>query len=64
VKFRTSIGKHKIRNFMVLGIVLVVILAFAVPFIYIHFIEGPAPAKLSLPPRARPRRQSDRQQLR
>ena len=49
MKFRTSIGKHKIRNFMVLGIVLVVILAFAVPFIYIHFIEGPAPAKLSLP---------------
>lgn len=41
--------KHKIRNFIGIGVVLVVILAIAGPFIYIHFIEGPAPAKLSLP---------------
>jgi polyisoprenoid-binding protein YceI len=41
--------KHKIRNSIVLGVVLVVILALAVPYIYIHFIEGPPPAKLSLP---------------
>jgi polyisoprenoid-binding protein YceI len=44
------IAKHKIRNFIVFGIVLVVFLAFAVPYVYIHFIEGPPPAKLSLPP--------------
>ncbi len=31
------------------AIVVVVVLAVAAPFIYIHFIEGPAPAKLALP---------------
>lgn len=47
---RTFTGQHKIRNFIVLGVVLVVFLALAMPYIYIHFIEGPPPAKLSLPP--------------
>jgi polyisoprenoid-binding protein YceI len=30
------------------GVVVVVVLAVGAPFVYIHFIEGPAPAKLSL----------------
>ncbi len=35
---------------VVLGVAaVVVILAFAAPYVYIHFIEGPAPAKLELP---------------
>ena len=46
---RTKFGKHKIRNSIVLGTVVVIFLALAGPFIYIHFIEGPPPAKLSLP---------------
>ena len=36
--------------FGVVGVVvLVVLVAFLAPYIYIHFIEGPAPAKLALP---------------
>jgi polyisoprenoid-binding protein YceI len=31
------------------GVVLVAVVAVAAPFVYIHFIEGPAPAKLELP---------------
>jgi len=31
------------------GVAFLVVLAVAGPFVYIHFIEGPAPAKLSLP---------------
>jgi polyisoprenoid-binding protein YceI len=31
------------------GIAILVVLAVAGPFVYIHFIEGPAPAKLALP---------------
>jgi polyisoprenoid-binding protein YceI len=31
------------------AVVLVAVLALAAPFVYIHFIEGPAPAKLELP---------------
>jgi polyisoprenoid-binding protein YceI len=31
------------------GVAVLVVLGLAGPFIYIHFIEGPAPAKLSLP---------------
>jgi polyisoprenoid-binding protein YceI len=31
------------------GVALVVVLAVAAPFVYIHFIEGPPPAKLALP---------------
>ena len=46
---RTKFGKHKIRNSIVLGTVVVIFLALAGPFIYIDFIEGPPPAKLSLP---------------
>ncbi|HEV3268396.1 MAG TPA: YceI family protein [Acidimicrobiales bacterium] len=46
---RTIIGKHKIRNYIVLGVAVTVLVAVAGPFIYIHFIEGPPPAKLSLP---------------
>ena len=46
---RTSFGKHKLRNSIALGVVVVAIVAFAAPFIYIHFIEGPPPPKLSLP---------------
>jgi polyisoprenoid-binding protein YceI len=49
VGIRTIFAKHKIRNSIVLGIVLVVLLALAVPYVYIHFIEGPPPAKLTLP---------------
>jgi polyisoprenoid-binding protein YceI len=49
VTIRTKFGEHKVRNFVGLGVVLVVILALAGPYIYIHFIEGPAPSKLSLP---------------
>ena len=30
-------------------VVLIVIAAIAAPFVYIHFIEGPPPAKLTLP---------------
>jgi polyisoprenoid-binding protein YceI len=52
---RTSFGRHKIRNFIALGVVLVIILAFAVPYVYIHFIEGPPPAKLSLPTASTPK---------
>lgn len=33
---------------------MVVVLAVAAPFVYIHFIEGPAPAKLTLPSAAHP----------
>jgi polyisoprenoid-binding protein YceI len=49
VAIRTKFGKHKIRNSIVLGTVVVIFLALAGPFIYIHFIEGPPPAKLALP---------------
>jgi polyisoprenoid-binding protein YceI len=31
------------------GIAIVIVLAVGGPFVYIHFIEGPAPSKLSLP---------------
>jgi polyisoprenoid-binding protein YceI len=36
------------------GVVLVVVLVVGGPFVYIHFIEGPAPAKLSLSTTAAP----------
>ncbi len=32
------------------GLAVVVVLAVLAPFVFIHFIEGPAPAKLTLPP--------------
>ncbi len=36
-------------KWLVGGVAILVVLAIAGPFVYIHFIEGPAPAKLSLP---------------
>jgi polyisoprenoid-binding protein YceI len=41
--------KHRLRNWLITGIVVVVVLAVGGPFVYIHFIEGAAPAKLTLP---------------
>src|SRR6202046_802065 len=44
---------RKRRRRIILGaigaVVLIVLVAFLAPYIYIHFIEGPAPAKLELP---------------
>jgi polyisoprenoid-binding protein YceI len=36
-------------KWLVGGVAVIVVIGVAAPFIYIHFIEGPAPAKLSLP---------------
>ena len=36
------------KRWLLGGVVLVVVLAVGVPYIYIHFIEGPAPARFSL----------------
>jgi polyisoprenoid-binding protein YceI len=36
-------------RWIVAAVVAVVALAIAAPFVYIHFVEGPAPAKLALP---------------
>jgi polyisoprenoid-binding protein YceI len=36
------------RRWLIGGVVVIVVLAIAVPYAYIHFIEGPAPAELSL----------------
>jgi polyisoprenoid-binding protein YceI len=44
-----SRGAHPLRTWLILGGVVVVVLAVGGPFVYIHFIEGPAPAKLGLP---------------
>jgi len=41
--------RHK-RRWLIIGIVVaVVVVLIGAPFVYIHFIEGPAPAKLALP---------------
>jgi polyisoprenoid-binding protein YceI len=40
---------RRLIRWVVAGLAFIVLLAIAAPFIYIHFIEGPAPAKLSLP---------------
>jgi polyisoprenoid-binding protein YceI len=40
---------RRLIRWIIAGVVVIVVLAVAGPFIYIHFIEGPAPAKLSLP---------------
>jgi len=40
---------HRLRNWLIVGIAVVVVLAAGGPFVYIHFLEGPAPAKLTLP---------------
>jgi polyisoprenoid-binding protein YceI len=43
-------GKRRRLAWWVAGVlVVVVVLAVGAPFVYIHFIEGPAPAKLTLP---------------
>lgn len=42
-------GPRHGRRWLIIGIVVVVVLLVGAPFVYIHFIEGPAPAKLSLP---------------
>ena len=44
-----SLTAHRWRTWIILGGVVVVVLAVGGPFVYIHFIEGPAPAKLGLP---------------
>jgi len=44
-------GSKRHRRWWIIGIVIVVLLV-AAPFVYIHFIEGPAPAKLALPTNA------------
>jgi polyisoprenoid-binding protein YceI len=49
VTIRNRFASHKIRNSIVLGAAVVVIAALAGPYVYIHFIEGPPPKKLSLP---------------
>ncbi len=41
--------RHHLRRWIIGAVVVIVVLAVAGPFIYIHLIEGPAPAKLSLP---------------
>ena len=44
-----SSHKHRLRNWLIAGVIVVVVLGVGGPFVYIHFIEGPAPAKLTLP---------------
>ncbi len=41
-------GRHR-RRWWIVGLVVVVVVLVGGPFVYIHLIEGPAPAKLSLP---------------
>lgn len=40
---------RRLRNWFLAGVVVIVVLAVGGPFVFIHFIEGPAPAKLVLP---------------
>jgi len=40
---------HRARRWVIAGAAVVVVLAVGGPFVFIHFIEGPAPAKLTLP---------------
>jgi polyisoprenoid-binding protein YceI len=42
-------GRRRRLAWWVGVVVVVVLLAVGVPYVYIHFVEGPAPAKLSLP---------------
>ena len=41
--------RHRMVRWLIAGVVVVVVLAVGGPFVFIHFIEGPAPAKLTLP---------------
>ncbi|HEX3823947.1 MAG TPA: YceI family protein [Mycobacteriales bacterium] len=47
-------GGRRWLRWVVAGVVVLVVLAIGVPFVYIHFIEGPAPAKFSLSSSAAP----------
>jgi polyisoprenoid-binding protein YceI len=40
---------RRLRKWIIAGVVVVVVLAVGGPYVFIHFIEGPAPAKLVLP---------------
>ncbi len=42
--------QHRARRWLIAAIVVVIVLAVGIPFVYIHFIEGSTPAKLALPP--------------
>src|SRR5271165_3557724 len=46
---RMARRRGRLLWWIVAGVAVVVVLAVAAPFVYIHFIEGPAPAKLTLP---------------
>jgi polyisoprenoid-binding protein YceI len=41
--------KHRLLRWAIGGVVLLVVLLVGGPFVYIHFIEGPAPKPLTLP---------------
>ena len=41
--------RRRLIRLVIGAVVVVIILAVAAPYVYIHFIEGPAPAKLELP---------------
>jgi polyisoprenoid-binding protein YceI len=45
-------------RWLLVGLAAVVVVAIGVPFVYIHFIEGKAPAKLTLPSQTRARSSS------
>jgi polyisoprenoid-binding protein YceI len=47
-------GGRRWLRWVIAGVVVLVVLAVGVPFVYIHFIEGPAPAKFSLSASAAP----------
>ena len=40
---------RRLRKWIIAGVSLVIVLAVGGPYVFIHFIEGPAPAKLVLP---------------
>jgi polyisoprenoid-binding protein YceI len=40
---------RRFRKWFIAGVIVVVVLAVGGPYVFIHFIEGPAPAKLVLP---------------
>jgi len=40
---------RRLRKWIIAGVVVVAVLAVGGPYVFIHFIEGPAPAKLVLP---------------
>jgi polyisoprenoid-binding protein YceI len=44
----TNVRRRRWVRWIVTGVVVVVVLAVGGPFVYIHFIEGPAPAPLKL----------------